>query len=53
VDAAVKHGAKVELGGKRIDRPGSFMATTILTDVKPGNPAFRDEFLVPLPCSSA
>jgi succinate-semialdehyde dehydrogenase/glutarate-semialdehyde dehydrogenase len=48
VDAAVKHGAKVELGGKRIDRPGSFMETTILTDVKPDNPAFRDEFFGPV-----
>jgi succinate-semialdehyde dehydrogenase/glutarate-semialdehyde dehydrogenase len=48
VDAAVKGGAKVLLGGKRIDRPGSFMAATILTDVKPGNPAFRDEFFGPV-----
>jgi succinate-semialdehyde dehydrogenase/glutarate-semialdehyde dehydrogenase len=48
VDAAVKHGAKVVLGGKRIDRAGSFMQTTILTDVKPDNPAFRDEFFGPV-----
>jgi hypothetical protein len=35
VDGAVAHGAKVLMGGKRIDRPGSFMETTILTDIKP------------------
>ncbi|OZB28172.1 NAD-dependent succinate-semialdehyde dehydrogenase [Acidiphilium sp. 34-64-41] len=48
VKVAVAHGAKVVLGGKRIDRPGSFMQPTILTDVKPGNPAFRDEFFGPV-----
>ena len=48
VDVAVSHGAKVLIGGKRIDRPGAFMEPTILTDVKPGNPAFRDEFFGPV-----
>jgi succinate-semialdehyde dehydrogenase/glutarate-semialdehyde dehydrogenase len=48
VDAAVAHGAKVALGGKRYDRDGAFMQPTILTDVKPGNPAFRDEFFGPV-----
>jgi succinate-semialdehyde dehydrogenase/glutarate-semialdehyde dehydrogenase len=48
VDGAVEHGAKVLMGGKRIDRPGSFMETTILTDVKPNNPAFRAEFFGPV-----
>jgi succinate-semialdehyde dehydrogenase/glutarate-semialdehyde dehydrogenase len=48
VDAAVAHGAKLVLGGKRIDRPGSFMEPSILTDVKPGNPAFREEFFGPV-----
>jgi succinate-semialdehyde dehydrogenase/glutarate-semialdehyde dehydrogenase len=48
VDAAVKHGAKIELGGKRIDRPGAFMEPTILSHVEPGNPAFRDEFFGPV-----
>ena len=36
------------MGGKRLDRPGSFMEITILTDIKPGNPAFRDEFFGPV-----
>ena len=48
VDGAVAKGAKVVMGGKRIDRPGSFMEPTILTDVKPENPAFRDEFFGPV-----
>ncbi len=48
VDAAVSHGAKVVLGGKRIDRPGSFMQPTILTNIKPENPAFRQEFFGPV-----
>ena len=48
VDTAVANGAKVRMGGRRIDRPGSFMAPTILTDIKPTNPAFRDEFFGPV-----
>jgi succinate-semialdehyde dehydrogenase/glutarate-semialdehyde dehydrogenase len=48
VDRAVAQGATLLLGGKRIDRPGSFMQPTILTDIKPGNPAFREEFFGPV-----
>nr|WP_315430646.1 NAD-dependent succinate-semialdehyde dehydrogenase [uncultured Albidiferax sp.] len=48
VDAAVKGGATLLMGGKRIDRPGWFMEPTILTDIAPGNPAFRDEFFGPV-----
>ncbi|MDN3567215.1 aldehyde dehydrogenase family protein [Paeniroseomonas aquatica] len=48
VDTAVLNGAKVVMGGKRIDRPGAFMQPTILSDVAPGNPAFRDEFFGPV-----
>jgi succinate-semialdehyde dehydrogenase/glutarate-semialdehyde dehydrogenase len=48
VDAAVKGGATLLLGGKRIARPGWFMQPTILTDIAPGNPAFRDEFFGPV-----
>ena len=48
VNTAVAHGAKIEMGGKRIDRPGAFMEPTILTNVKPDNPAFRDEFFGPV-----
>jgi succinate-semialdehyde dehydrogenase/glutarate-semialdehyde dehydrogenase len=48
VDAAIAKGAKVVMGGKRIDRPGAFMEPTILTDVTPENPAYRDEFFGPV-----
>jgi succinate-semialdehyde dehydrogenase/glutarate-semialdehyde dehydrogenase len=48
VDAAVANGAKLALGGKRIERPGSFMQPSILTDIKPENPAFREEFFGPV-----
>jgi succinate-semialdehyde dehydrogenase / glutarate-semialdehyde dehydrogenase len=48
VDGAISRGAKLVMGGKRIDRPGSFMEPTILTDIKPGNPAFREEFFGPV-----
>jgi succinate-semialdehyde dehydrogenase/glutarate-semialdehyde dehydrogenase len=48
VDVAVKHGATVVMGGKRLNRAGSYMQPTILTDVTPDNPAFRDEFFGPV-----
>ncbi len=48
VDDAVAHGARVILGGKRVERPGSFMEPTILIDVAKDNPAFRDEFFGPV-----
>jgi succinate-semialdehyde dehydrogenase/glutarate-semialdehyde dehydrogenase len=48
VDAAVQGGARLLMGGRRIDRPGAFMEPTILTDIAPGNPAFRDEFFGPV-----
>ncbi len=50
VDRAVAHGATLLMGGKRIDRPGWFMETTILTDIAPDNPAFREEFFGPVVC---
>jgi succinate-semialdehyde dehydrogenase/glutarate-semialdehyde dehydrogenase len=48
VDAAVKGGAKLLTGGRRMDRPGWFMQATILTDIAPANPAFRGEFFGPV-----
>jgi succinate-semialdehyde dehydrogenase/glutarate-semialdehyde dehydrogenase len=48
VKNAVKHGATIALGGKRIDRKGAYMEPTILTHVTPENPAFRDEFFGPV-----
>ena len=48
VKQAVDKGATLVMGGKRIDRPGAFMEPTILADIKPGNPAFREEFFGPV-----
>lgn len=48
VEDAVTNGATLLMGGKRIDRPGSYMQPTILTNIKPGNPAFREEFFGPV-----
>ena len=48
IDAAVSHGAKVLLGGKRVERPGAFLEPTILTDVRPDSPAYREEFFGPV-----
>jgi succinate-semialdehyde dehydrogenase/glutarate-semialdehyde dehydrogenase len=45
---AVANGAKLVMGGKRIDRPGSFMETTILTNIEPTNPAYSEEFFGPV-----
>ena len=48
VDDAVAKGAKLVMGGKRIERAGSFMEPTILTDISPDNPAYREEFFGPV-----
>ncbi len=48
VNQAVAKGATVVMGGKRINRPGAFMQPTILTNIEPGNPAFREEFFGPV-----
>ena len=48
VENAVAKGAKLLTGGKRIDRPGSYMQPSILTNIRPENPAFRDEFFGPV-----
>ena len=48
IKTAVDGGAKVLLGGKRLDRPGYFLEPTILTDITPENPAFHQEFFAPV-----
>jgi len=46
------HGAKVLVGGERLDRPelrdGFFLAPTILDEVHPDNPAFQEEIFGPV-----
>lgn len=48
VAGAVAKGAKLHLGGKRIERAGSYMEPTILINVTPDNPAYRQEFFGPV-----
>ncbi len=48
IKAAVDGGAKVLMGGTRLDQPGYFLQPTILTDLKPGNPAYYQEFFAPV-----
>ena len=48
VDRAVVKGARVVMGGKRVGGSGAFMQPTILTDIKPGNPAYSEEFFGPV-----
>jgi succinate-semialdehyde dehydrogenase / glutarate-semialdehyde dehydrogenase len=48
VREATVHGAQIFTGGDRIRRRGAFMQPTILTNVTPDNPAFRQEFFGPV-----
>ena len=48
IKRSVDAGAKVLLGGKRLDRPGAFMEPTILTDLKPGIAAYHEELFGPV-----
>ena len=46
---AVGHGARVLMGGKRVDgQAGAFMQPTILTDIDEANPAYKQEFFGPV-----
>ena len=48
IDDAVSKGAKVHVGGHRVDRPGAFVEATVLTDVTPDMRAFREELFGPV-----
>ncbi len=48
VKRATTNGATLVMGGNRIDRPGAFMQPTILTNIQPDNPAFREELFGPV-----
>ena len=48
VQRSVAHGALLVMGGQRIERPGSFMWPTILDNIHPGNPAYREELFGPV-----
>src|SRR5262249_54674654 len=48
VDQTVKMGARVLLGGKKLNRPGNFFAPTVLADIPQGSPALDDELFGPV-----
>jgi succinate-semialdehyde dehydrogenase / glutarate-semialdehyde dehydrogenase len=48
VEVAVTHGAKVVIGGRRMQRKGAFIEAGVLTDIAPNNPAFHQEFFGPV-----
>ena len=48
IDLAKKGGAKIVLGGNRIDRPGYFLEATVLTDINESNPIYTQELFGPV-----
>src|SRR6476620_8657115 len=48
VSKTVEMGARVLLGGKRLDCKGNFFAPTVLADIPKGSPAFADELFGPV-----
>jgi succinate-semialdehyde dehydrogenase/glutarate-semialdehyde dehydrogenase len=50
VSATVAKGAKVLLGGKPVDGPGSFYQPTVLTDIPKDSPGYKEEMFGPVAC---
>ncbi|KAF2097527.1 aldehyde dehydrogenase [Rhizodiscina lignyota] len=48
IEQAKSHGARVVLGGKRVDRPGWYLEPTIITDITPENPLYYEETFGPI-----
>lgn len=49
VDEAVAHGARIVMGGQRIEgQSGAFMQPTVLTDIEAANPTYKQEFFGPV-----
>ena len=48
IQTAKEAGARVILGGGRIDRPGFYVEATILTDISPENPIYKQELFGPV-----
>jgi len=48
IEQAQKSGAKIVLGGNKIDRPGYFLAPTVLTDINENNPIYTQELFGPV-----
>jgi succinate-semialdehyde dehydrogenase / glutarate-semialdehyde dehydrogenase len=50
IAAAKKGGATVALGGKQINRPGFYLESTVLTNIRKENPVFTQELFGPVAC---
>ena len=48
VERSIAAGARVVLGGERIEQPGAWYPVTLLADVVPGMPAFDEELFGPV-----
>ena len=48
VERTIGSGAKLLLGGSKLDSPGYFYAPTVLADVAPGMAAFDEEVFGPV-----
>jgi succinate-semialdehyde dehydrogenase/glutarate-semialdehyde dehydrogenase len=47
INDAIRRGAKVHLGGTRVDRPGAFVQATVLSGVTPEMRAYHEELFGP------
>jgi succinate-semialdehyde dehydrogenase/glutarate-semialdehyde dehydrogenase len=48
IQGAKAAGARIVLGGKRIDRPGFYLEATIITDIAQDNPLYQQETFGPV-----
>jgi succinate-semialdehyde dehydrogenase/glutarate-semialdehyde dehydrogenase len=48
VKRAVDGGAKILLGGKRVEQPGAYMEATVIANMLPDNPVYYEEFFGPV-----
>jgi succinate-semialdehyde dehydrogenase/glutarate-semialdehyde dehydrogenase len=48
IKEATDYGAQILLGGRRVGEVGAFLEPTILTNVRPDNPAYKQEFFGPV-----
>jgi succinate-semialdehyde dehydrogenase/glutarate-semialdehyde dehydrogenase len=48
IQEATSYGAQIALGGRRAGEVGAFLEPTILTNISPDNPAYKQEFFGPV-----
>lgn len=48
VETAVRQGARLRTGGRRIDRPGAYLEVAVLTDLTPEMDAYTEEIFGPV-----